>query len=129
MRFMKLYLVRLAKSAIGTLYVPGITFTTISTVDGKPVINTLTHDEFIAGSASLEETGFYEEEIHRITETYGSMVNVWSTYEFRIEKNGPVAGRGINGIQLFFDGTRWWIKSAFWQSESPDIPIPSRYGG
>ncbi len=87
-----------------TLYSPGITFTTVTTVNGSPVINTMTH-------------------------TYGSIVQVWSTYEFRMTKDGAVVGRGINGIQLFHDGNRWWIKSAIWQSESDDVKIPSRYGG
>ncbi len=112
-----------------TLYSPGITFTTVTTVNGSPVINTMTHDEFIEGSASLEQTGFFEKEIHRVTHTYGSIVQVWSTYEFRMTKDGAVVGRGINGIQLYHDGNRWWIKSAIWQSESDDVKIPSRYGG
>jgi hypothetical protein len=42
----------------------------------------------------------------------------------------PVVGperrrsRGVNSIELYFDGTRWWIASVVWQSESPELPIP-----
>ena len=110
-----------------TLYVPGITFTTLNTVDGKLVTNTLTHDEFIAGSAELEETGFFEKEINRVTDRFGHMVHVWSTYEYRMTPLGTVMGRGINSIQLFYDGDRWWIKSAVWQTEGDMTRIPNKY--
>jgi hypothetical protein len=35
--------------------------------------------------------------------------------------------RGINSIQLFNDGTRWWIITIYWQHESPDDPLPEKY--
>jgi len=31
--------------------------------------------------------------------------------------------RGINSIQLFDDGTRWWILSVYWQHETPEYLI------
>jgi hypothetical protein len=40
---------------------------------------------------------FYEEELHRETVRFGSnVVNVESTYQYRLIKNGPVVQRGIN---------------------------------
>ncbi|MEY2527575.1 MAG: hypothetical protein QOE73_2346, partial [Verrucomicrobiota bacterium] len=33
----------------------------------------------------------------------------------------------INSIQLFNDGSRWWIVSIYWQQESGAAPIPKEY--
>ena len=47
---------------------------------------------------------------------------------YRVEtENGPIIDRGVNSIQLFFDGTRWWIAGAIWQRETKDLPIPSTF--
>ena len=35
--------------------------------------------------------------------------------------------RGINSIELFWDGKRWWIVTIFWQGEGPDNPLPEKY--
>ena len=35
--------------------------------------------------------------------------------------------RGINSIQLFYDGSRWWIVTVYWQHESAEHPIPEKY--
>ena len=35
--------------------------------------------------------------------------------------------RGINSIQLFNDGSRWWVISVYWQAETPEAPIPAEY--
>jgi hypothetical protein len=35
--------------------------------------------------------------------------------------------RGINSIQLFFDGKRWWAVTIFWDSERPGQSIPEEY--
>jgi hypothetical protein len=35
--------------------------------------------------------------------------------------------RGINSMQLFHDGERWWLLSVVWDNEREDQPIPGRY--
>jgi hypothetical protein len=35
--------------------------------------------------------------------------------------------RGINSIQLFNDGKRWWILSIYWQHEVARHPLPEKY--
>jgi len=111
-----------------TLYRPGVGFSIISDTDAGITVNTLSHEEFIESSNDyLVENGFFEFEIKRNTEQYGNIVHVWSTYEFRQTELGPVLGRGINSIQLYNDGKRWWITSAMWQSETENFPIPKKY--
>jgi hypothetical protein len=74
------------------------------------------------------EHGFYEKEIARRTEQFGRIAHVWSTYESRHSPDDPEPFmRGINSIQLFYDGGRWWIVSIYWQQESPECPIPGKY--
>jgi hypothetical protein len=73
----------------------------------------------------FEKVGFFEKEISRKTDQYGSVVQVFSTYESRHKATdtSPFT-RGINSIQLWNDGKRWWILSIFWQGETADNPIP-----
>lgn len=75
----------------------------------------------------LEREGFYEVEISRKTENFGAVYQVWSTYKTMHEANGPVISRGINSLQLYFDGTRFWIISWVFDSESKEQPIPKKY--
>jgi hypothetical protein len=94
--------------------------------DNTPVIRTMTLGEYHDRSGPRAR-GFYEWEIHRVTETFGSVTHVWSTYAASETPDGPVNARGINSIQLYFDGTRWWITSWIFDSERDDNPIPARY--
>ena len=71
--------------------------------------------------------GFDEREISRKVEKFGAIYHVWSTYESRYIKTGPVIQRGINSIELFYDGTRFWILGWFFDAERKDNPIPSKY--
>jgi hypothetical protein len=87
-------------------------------------------DDYIrAAGAGLEANGFYEREIHRVTEEFGNVVHAFSTYESRrtANANEPPFARGINSIQLLKDGGRWWVVSIYWQPERPDTPIPAKY--
>ncbi len=70
---------------------------------------------------------FYEKEIHRVTETFGNITHVWSTYESRKTADGPVTARGINSIQLYNDGERWWVLSWVFDNERKNNPIPANY--
>ncbi len=72
--------------------------------------------------------GFFEREIARRVERFGAVAHVFSTYESRHAANDPQPFvRGINSIQLFFDGTRWWTVTIFWDSERTGQSIPEEY--
>ena len=74
------------------------------------------------------KSGFYETEIARRVESFGSIAHVWSTYESRRDPSDPEPFmRGINSIQLFNDGRRWWVLSIYWQHESTQQPLPKQY--
>jgi hypothetical protein len=74
------------------------------------------------------EHGFYEIEVARRTEQFGSIAQVWSTYESKHREDDPEPFmRGINSFQLFHDGSRWWIVNIYWQQESTRHPIPAEY--
>ena len=82
----------------------------------------------------FKENGFYEKEIARRTEQFGNIAHVWSVYESRIEPSTLNSQpstfkmmRGINSIQLFNDGNRWWIVNIYWRQESVETPIPEKY--
>ena len=91
--------------------------------------NLLDIEGFIARAESaFEKNGFYEKEIARKTEQFGQIAHIWSTYESRHDPKDPEAFmRGINSIQLFHDGKRWWILSIYWQHETAEHPIPTKY--
>ncbi len=72
----------------------------------------------------MEETGFFERELHRVTEQYGQMAHVFSTYETESPRGKK---RGINSVQLLNDGNRWWILNVFWQTEDDGHALPEKY--
>lgn len=75
----------------------------------------------------FKEHAFYEREVARKVESFGSITHIFSTYESRQIAEGKPFERGINSIQLFNDGTRWWIIDVYWTGETPENPIPARY--
>ena len=109
-----------------TLYIPEMRFVSMD-VDstGKPVASVMSHQQFLDRSdAGLVKSGFYEQEIHRVTRSFGNVTHVFSTYVMRHTPDGKIFGRGVNSVQLFFDGNRWWIASATWDDERKGNPIP-----
>jgi hypothetical protein len=112
-----------------TLYISDIRFVAMS-VDksGKPVPHILSHQQFAdAATPILVKDGFYESEIHRVTQRFGNIAHIFSTYESRTKLDGPVIARGINSVELFWDGSRWWIASNIWDDERPDNPLSAEY--
>ncbi len=96
--------------------------------NSKPFLRYITLKEYPRLSdPQLEKEGFYEKEIGRKVEHFGHSYHVWSTYESRNEEGGPVTERGINTIELYFDGTRFWITSWSFDSERKNNPIPKEY--
>lgn len=94
---------------------------------GEFILKTLTPDEYISIFQSRTDKGFFEHELHRITETYGTIVHIFSTYENGEKKGAPAARRGINSIQLFYDNHRYYIVNIFWCIESMGFPLPEKY--
>ena len=89
----------------------------------------LSPGDYIKSSGNwLVENGFFEKEIHRKTETFGNMTQVFSTYEaYKSETDEEPFMRGINSIQLLNDGERWWIVNIYWTQETPENPIPKKH--
>jgi hypothetical protein len=114
-----------------TLYLPDIRFVQTG-VDrsGKANAVVMTHQEFVdAADAGMVKNGFFETEIHRVTKTFGNVSSILSTYETRSKQDGPVFGRGVNNLQVFWDGKRYWIASVIWDDERPGNPIPADLSG
>ncbi|HYD28855.1 hypothetical protein [Brevundimonas sp.] len=96
---------------------------------GVGVARSITPEEYIGRSGPvLMRDGFHEREIASRSERFGHMVHVWSTYDSVHSRSDPAPFmRGINSIQLFHDGSRWWILGVYWLAETPATPIPAEY--
>ena len=95
--------------------------------DGTRTIRTMTLDEYHESFGGMRTTGFFEREIHRRVERFGNIAHVWSTYASSREPDGTPFARGINSIQLYHDGERWWVTSWIFDSERRDNRIPAQY--
>lgn len=84
-------------------------------------------EEFIERLDYLDKKGFYEHELSNITHDFSSIVQVFSTYAFRVEDKSIPEGKGITSYDLFFDGERYWIMSMFWVAENERYKIPAEY--
>lgn len=96
--------------------------------DGSIVTRYMTVEDYIGRNGPVfEKTAFFEREAARTTETFGQIVHVFSTYESRHDPKGEPFQRGINSIQLYNDGQRWWIASVLWRGADDKLKLPERY--
>lgn len=110
------------------LFAPGARLIpTVKDQQGKLTLRSITPDEYVELFSSRIPTGFFERELHRVTEQFGTVTHLFSTYETRETATGPVTNRGINSIQLFYDGTRYYIVTIFWCAESMGFTLPEKY--
>ncbi len=112
-----------------SLFVPGARLIpTFRDATGGRALRVQTLEDWIAGAdRTFTQNGFFERELYRVTEQYGNIVHLFSTYDSKRTPDGEVFARGINSFQLLNDGNRWWVVTIFWQGESPDTPIPAKY--
>src|ERR1044072_2916 len=110
-----------------TLYIQGMRFVATGVRKGetKPYANIMDHQTFVDDSNDfMLKDGFYEREIHSVTRRLGNIAHIFSTSDTRQKPDGSRTLRGVNSIELYYDGTRWWIASAIWDGERADNPIP-----
>ncbi len=111
-----------------TLYIPDVRFIGMNERGGKIVADVMSHQKYVEGTNDfLVQEGFVEKEIKRVTRRFGNMAQVFSTYEFSTSGKNKVSGRGVNSIEMFFDGKRWWISAVTWDEERPNNPIPKEF--
>ena len=110
-----------------TLYTPDVRFVSMSAENGKIRADVMNHYRYVNNSNEFLLTqGFVEREINRVTRRFGNLAHVFSTYEWFTEDKKS-SGRGVNSIELFWDGTRWWISAVTWDEERKDNPIPKEF--
>lgn len=73
------------------------------------------------------DRGFAESGVANVTEVYGDIAHVMSTYEKHRWGDTTVLGRGINSIQLIKKDDRWWVTSIIWDEETGAGPVPAKY--
>ena len=96
--------------------------------DGAFSASSFTPDGYVERAGNyFEEHAFFESEVSRKTEQFGQEAHVFSTYESRNAKEDKPFARGINSLQLFNDGKRWYVVSIFWDEERADNPLPQKY--
>ena len=94
------------------------------------VLKSITPEEYASRNKTrLADIGFNEEELYRITNTFGTGTQVFSTYEshFTNTNGEEEITKGINNIQLYFDGERYFIVSIFWDANAKNMEVLERY--
>ena len=79
------------------------------------------------GIGSPNDKGFAESHVAGVTEQFGDIAHVMSTYEKHRWGDSTVLGRGINSIQLVRKDDRWWVTSIIWDEETGAGPVPPKY--
>lgn len=111
-----------------SLFLPNAQLVSVGVKNGQPEAHLMTLKEFSEMvTGAIGKGGHVEHEFTEQVQVYGNIANVWSAYESRNTPEDPHVIRGINSIQLFNDGKRWWISGAQWQHERADMPIPAKY--
>ena len=107
-----------------SLFVPEARLTSATRIDGGPV-RLFDVDGYVRGAGGYFKThAFYERAIANRIQKFGNIAQVFSSYASRTAPNERPVARGLNSIQLFNDGTRWWVLSILWDEETPTNPLP-----
>ena len=107
-----------------SLFIPGARLTSAQkNKDGSFFLEDV--EGYAQGAGEYFKThGFYENAIVNRVQKFGNIAQVFSSYESRNAANEKPFARGVNSIQLFNDGTRWWVVSILWDEETPANPLP-----
>jgi hypothetical protein len=110
------------------LFAPGARLIPAAPRQDGSVPVALSPDDYIKRANDALLKGFFEREVSKKVDGFGTILHVFSTYESkRAATDEKPFARGINSIQLMQHGGRWWIVSVLWDQERPDNPIPPKY--
>ena len=97
------------------LHIAGVRVGSAGLADGHPFLHYTSLKEYHRQSdAYMEKNGYYEHEVSRKVETIRNIYHVWSSYESKYTIDGKVINQGVNSIELYFDGKRFWILGWFY---------------
>lgn len=74
----------------------------------------------------LSAEDFYEYETGREVFRFGRLAQVISAFASTRGLDQAPFARGINSIQLWSDGRRWWVMGVLWDWEGGENRIPAR---
>jgi hypothetical protein len=107
-----------------SLFVPEARLTSATKRDNGPVLLFSVEDYARGAGGYFKTHAFYESAIANRVQKFGNIAQVFSSYASRTAPNEKPFARGVNSIQLFNDGTRWWVLSILWDEESPSKHLP-----
>jgi hypothetical protein len=112
-----------------SLFLPGATLTSAGKDrEGNIHVRPRTVEGYVTGAGGyFTQHGFFESPIVSRVQTFGSVAQVFCSYESRGAAGAAPFARGINSFQLAHDGKRWWIVSILWDEERPDNPLPKEF--
>jgi hypothetical protein len=110
------------------LFAPGARLMPAAPRQDGSVPVALSPDDYIKRANDALLKGFFEREVSKKVDGFGTILHVFSTYDSkRAATDEKPFARGINSIQLMQHGGRWWIVTVLWDQERPDNPIPAKY--
>ncbi|WP_051670708.1 RidA family protein [Bryobacter aggregatus] len=80
-------------------------------------LRTATVEDYISRNGkTMKQNGFAEDELSRKELRFEGLAHVWSEFGIRMGSNPAYVRKGFNSLQLFFDGTRWWVMNINWDN-------------
>jgi hypothetical protein len=105
-----------------SLFFPGaLLIRTAPGKSGKLEALSMSPQDYVDRAGKYFETHpFFEREIARKTHSQGDLQQIFSSYESSEDAafTKPFA-RGVNSIEMFHDGSRWWIMLVMWEEDPP----------
>lgn len=117
MRFRSLFY---GNAPIGTAY---------ETPDGKEGVFMFDVNGYVRqDDPYFKKNSFFESEMARKTQQFDRIAHVFTSYQSKKDPSeAKPFQRGINALQLFNDGTRWYITSLIDEDESAKNPLPAEF--
>ncbi len=92
---------------------------------GQPNVRMISFQEYVDRvSVSVQKQGFYESEIKCSVRQFGNVAQVFTSYQIKHDPKEQPLVLGINALQLYYDGHRWWIASVVWDTDRPGNSLP-----